>query len=393
MTYSDLKIAVVHDWLPLIGGAERVLEQIMTAFPHADVYTLFNFLTEDELKSLNIKTVKASYLNKLPGVKKYYRKLLSWYPQAVEDFDLSGYDLIISSSSAAAKGVIVGAHQTHVSYVHSPARYAWDLTHDYLRQTGLNKGPLGFIAKNMLHKFRIWDYRTGNGVDRFIANSHFIARRTWRTYRREADVIHPPVNLEGFTLKTEKEDFYLTASRMVPYKRMDLIVEAFAKMPDKKLVVIGDGPEMAKIRDIAESCQNIELLGFQAFATLKDHMQRAKAFIFAAEEDFGIIPVEAQACGTPVIAYGAGGALETVISAEHDKVRGTGLFFKEQNAYSLTQAVERFESIASAIKPEICRKNAEGFSPEKFRSLLTQIVDEALAANNQKQQQELKRTG
>jgi glycosyltransferase involved in cell wall biosynthesis len=375
------KVAIIHDWLPLIAGAERVLEEMVKLFPHADIFTLFDFLTpEQKQQHFGNATITASYLNRLPKVKKYYRHLLAFCPQAVENFDVSGYDLVISSSHAVAKGVITGPNQTHISYVHSPCRYAWDLTHHYLKQSKMDKGMKGYLAKYMLHKFRIWDSRTPNGVDVFLANSRYIARRIEKTYRREATVVYPPVNVQAFTFRAEKEDFYLAASRMVPYKRLDLIAEAFAQMPDKKLVIIGDGPEMPKVRAAAAGKSNIHLMGFQETAVLRDHMQRASAFVFAAEEDFGIIPVEAQACGTPVIAYGAGGALETVRSVEQYGEQATGVFFPEQTAQSIIDAVARFEAAAAHITPEACRANAEGFSAETFRQQLYEIACDAVSA-------------
>lgn len=373
-----LKVAVVHDWLPLIGGGEAVLKEIIALYPNADVFTLFNFLNQEQLESLGIKKVHTSYLNKLPGIEKYYRKLIGLCPQAIEDFDLSSYDLIISSSAAFAKGVIVGGHQVHVAYVHSPARYAWDMMHQYLKQTGLDKGIKGYIAKRILSKFRIWDTRTANGVDLFIANSNFISKRIWRVYRREAEVIYPPVDLTRFTALENKDDFYLTASRMVPYKRIDLIASAFAAMPDKKLVIIGDGPELSRIRKICENCSNIILLGYQNNHTLVDHMRRAKAFVFAAEEDFGIVPVEAQACGTPVIAYGAGGALETIINIRENAETGTGLFFQEQKIESIIKCVCDFEGYE--FSAQSCRQNAERFSRDKFREFFSHRLQSILIA-------------
>lgn len=223
------------------------------------------------------------------------------------------------------------AFSVHISYVHSPIRYAWDLQHQYLKESGLIKGVKGKIAKAILHYMRMWDVRTANGVDFFIANSEFIAKRIKKCYRREAAVIYPPVDVEAFKMREEKEDFYLTASRMVPYKKMDLIVEAFSRMPDKKLVVIGDGPDFGKIK--SKATNNITLLGYQPFGVLKDYMQKAKAFVFAAEEDFGITPVEAQACGTPVIAFGKGGALETV--------KGLGEWYVQLLAESLGKRHDR----------------------------------------------------
>jgi glycosyltransferase involved in cell wall biosynthesis len=300
---------------------------------------------------------------------------------AIESFDLSSYDLVVSSSHAVAKGVITGAHQTHISYVHSPARYAWDLMPQYLRQTGMDKGLKGFLTRYLLGRFRIWDYRTANGVDSYMANSGFIRNRIWKVYRREAEVVYPPVDLDRFTYRAEKEDFYLTASRMVPYKRIDLIAAAFARMPDKKLVLIGDGPEMGKISEIAKDAPNITLLGYQKTEALRDHMQRARAFVFAAEEDFGIVPVEAQACGTPVIAYGAGGALETVIGLDRAPDRATGVFFDSQTPESLIAAVGRFEAAMPAIRPENCRRQAERFAPHVFHEKIAKVAEAELQKN------------
>lgn len=225
-------------------------------------------------------------------------------PLAIEQLDVSKHDIILSSSHAVAKGILTGPDQLHISYVHSPIRYAWDLQHQYLREAGLSKGLKATLARWLLHKIRIWDCRTANGVDHFIANSQFIARRIKKVYGRKADVIYPAVDVERFALQTNKQDYYMTASRMVPYKRMDLIVEAFSHMPTKRLVVIGDGPEMNKIK--SKATNNIEILGYQPNDVMQKYMSEAKAFVFAAEEDFGITPVEAQACGTPVIAYGKG---------------------------------------------------------------------------------------
>ena len=378
MSFEGLKVALVHDWLPVIGGAERVLEQFTKIFPRADIFTLFCFLSDEEKKIFGDCSITPSYLNRLPKVSKYYRKLLSFYPEAIESFDLSGYDLVLSSSSSAAKGVITTAQQTHVAYVHSPARYAWDLTHDYLRQTNMDKGLTGSIARHMLHHFRNWDARTANGVDHFLANSGYIAKRVWKTYRREANVVHPCADITAFEYQAEKDDFYLTASRMVPYKRIDLVVEAFTKMPDKKLVVIGDGPEMKKIADIVEGHSNIDLRGFQSRPKMIEAMQKARAFVFAAEEDFGIVPVEAQACGTPVIAYGQGGATETVIDFSSDLKNATGVYFDTQTIPALTAAVEEFERNKGQIDPKSCRANAEKFSPEIFRENIAREIKSAM---------------
>lgn len=365
------RVAIVHDWLTTYAGAERVLEQLLALYPEADIFSVCDFLPETERGFLGGRKANTTFIQKLPGARERYRNYLPLMPLAIEQLDLSEYELVISSSHAVAKGVITGPDQLHVSYVHSPIRYAWDLQHQYLRESNLDRGPKGWVAKWLLHKIRLWDLRTANGVDCFIANSRFISRRIWKTYRRESEIIYPPVDVSRFTLHEDKEDFYLTASRMVPYKKIDLIVEAFAAMPEKRLIVIGDGPEMHKIR--AKAASNIVLLGYQPFEALRDHMQRAKAFIFAAEEDFGIAPVEAQACGTPVIAYGKGGALETVFGLGNAE-SPTGLFFRKQTLGEIIPAVERFERNREAFIPTACRENALRFSPEVFRQRFDALV-------------------
>jgi len=360
-----MRVALVHDWFTVYAGAERVVEQILRVFPQADVYALVDFLKEEERGFLQGKRAQVSFIQRLPKARQGYRIYLPLMPLAIEQFDLRGYDLLISSSHAVAKGVITGPDQLHICYCHSPIRYAWDLQHQYLKESGLERGMKSWIARALLHYLRLWDSRTANGVDLFIANSRYIARRILKVYRRQAEVIYPPVDVEAFTLWQDKEDFYLAASRMVPYKRMDLIVEAFAQMPNKKLVVIGDGPEMPKVR--AKAGPNVTLLGYQPFEVLRDYMQRAKAFVFAAEEDFGIAPVEAQACGTPVIAFGKGGAAETVVAGE------TGIFFQDQNVPSLIKAIEEFEKLR--FDPLRVRKNAERFSSERFRREFAALIE------------------
>lgn len=368
-------VAIVHDWLTTLAGAERVLEQLLLLYPSADVYCVCEFLPEAERDFLGERVPKTTFIQKLPGARKRYRSYLPLMPLAIEQLDLSGYDLVLSSSHAIAKGVLTGPNQLHVSYVHTPIRYAWDLQHQYLKESGLDRGLKGWLARYFLHRIRLWDARTANGVDAFLANSAFIARRIWKAYRREAEVVYPPVDVDVFSLVTQKDDYYLTASRLVPYKRIDLIVEAFARMPDRRLVVIGDGPERAKIERIAAGRTNIELLGYQPSQALAERMGRAKAFVFAAEEDFGIAPVEAQACGTPVIAYGRGGALETVRGL--DTAQPTGIFFDAQTSESLIDAVERFESEAGAIDALHCRENAERFSVDAFRRSFLAAVERA----------------
>ncbi|MGV7244279.1 glycosyltransferase family 4 protein [Caballeronia sp. M23-90] len=371
-----MKVAIVHDWLVVSGGAEKVLEQMIACFPQADIFSLVDFLEDRSI--VHNKPVKTSFIQRLPYAEKKYRGYLPLMPLAIEQFDLSSYDLILSSSHAVAKGVLVGPDQTHVSYVHSPIRYAWDLQHQYLREARLERGPRSWVARMLLHYLRNWDARSGYGVDRIIANSQFVARRIMKSYRRESAVIAPPVDVQAFEVGSEKGDFYLTASRMVPYKRIDMIVEAFASMPDRKLVVIGDGPQMDLVR--AKATPNVSILGYQTFDVLKDHMQRAKAFVYAAEEDFGIAIVEAQACGTPVIAFGKGGALESVVPL--GMPGATGIHFPQQTAGSLCDAVERFEDSPHAFSAQACRKNAERFSAADFRrKFIVEVLNTMAKAN------------
>ncbi|WP_414041114.1 glycosyltransferase family 4 protein [Acidithiobacillus sp. M4-SHS-6] len=375
-----MRIAIVHDWLVTYAGAERVLEQVLHCYPDADLFSLVDFLPADGRGFILDKPVTTSFLQRLPRARKKYRAYLPFMPLAVEQFDLSGYDLVISSSHAVAKGVLTGPDQLHLCLCYSPIRYAWDLQHQYLRESGLDRGIKGWVAKLILHYIRLWDVRTANGVDSFIAISHYIARRIRKVYGRDSTVIHPPVDVGAFPLRTDKEDFYVTASRMVPYKKMDLIVEAFSNMPDKRLVVIGDGPDFAKVR--AKAGPNVQLLGFAGAEALRDHLQRARAFVFAAEEDFGIAPLEAQACGTPVIAYGRGGALETIVPLPEGEGAAsspapTGVFFYEQSVPALSAAVARFEEAGAAITPQACRENALRFAPERFRAEFTAFVEGA----------------
>lgn len=380
-----MKVAIIHDWLVTYAGAEKVLEQIIDIYPDADLFSLVDFMKPSERGFIKNKLVTTSFIQSLPMAKKRYRNYLPIMPRAIEQLDVSAYDVIISSSHAVAKGVITGPDQVHISYVHSPIRYAWDLQHQYLKEAGLDKGIKGMIVRNMLYHIRNWDYRTANGVDYFLSNSDFIGRRIWKVYRRESETIYPPVDVSAFTLHRDKEDFYLTASRMVPYKKIDLIVEAFSQMPDKKLVVIGDGPDFEKIK--AKSGNNVQLLGYQSFEVLKDYMQRAKAFVFAAEEDFGITPVEAQACGTPVIAFGKGGALETVISYKKSE-KPTGLFFYEQKPEAIIHAVQEFEENIECFSPDNCRENAIRFSPERFKEDFKRFVDQKVVEHFKKDEVE-----
>ncbi|MFM0029850.1 glycosyltransferase family 4 protein [Paraburkholderia madseniana] len=370
-----MRVAIVHEWLVTFGGSERVVEQMLECFPEADVFSLIDFM--DDRAFLKGKRATTSFVQKLPFAKRKYRNYLPLFPLAIEQFDLSAYDLVLSSSHAVAKGVLVGPDQLHISYVHSPIRYAWDLQHQYLTEANLLKGFRSLFARVALHYIRTWDVRTANGVDTFVANSDFIARRVNRVYRRDATVVYPPVDTEAFELGTHKESFYVTVSRMVPYKKVDLVVEAFSAMPERSLVVIGDGPDMEKIR--SKAGPNVVILGHQPFPVLRDYLQRARAFVFAAEEDFGISIVEAQACGTPVIAFGKGGACETVI--DDTQPQPTGVFFDEQTVESVQAAVRRFEASADRFLPDSCRANAERFSEAAFRRGFLAVVLKAMESH------------
>ncbi|QRF14184.1 glycosyltransferase family 4 protein [Klebsiella africana] len=365
-------IALIADWLVSYAGAERVIKELIDLYPNLDLFSVVDFLSDESRTHFQGKRATTTFIQRLPKAETSYQKYLPLMPVAIEQLDVSAYDIVLSSSHAVAKGVLTGPDQMHISYVHSPIRYAWDLQHQYLREAKLNKGLKGIIAKYLLHKIRLWDYRTANGVNYFIANSHFIARRIKKVYGRNADVIYPPVDVHRFILNENKEDYYVTASRLVPYKRIDLIVDAFAAMPNKKLIVIGDGSEMSKIKSKATT--NVEILGFQPNDIMQDYMKNAKAFVFAAEEDFGITPVEAQACGTPVIAFGKGGSLETI--RPYGVNKPTGVFFAEQTVPSLIEAINLFENISDKITPENCRENALRFSVDIFKDTFSNYIDE-----------------
>ncbi|EPT3117030.1 glycosyltransferase family 4 protein [Klebsiella michiganensis] len=370
--FQNVSVGLVADWLVTYAGSEKVVAEFIKLFPQSELYSVIDFLSDESRTRFMNKKATTTFIQKLPKAKKNYQRYLPFMPLAIEQLDVSRHDIILSSSHAVAKGILTGPDQLHISYVHSPIRYAWDLQHQYLREAGFDKGIKSYIARMLLHKIRLWDCRTANGVDHFIANSQFIARRIKKVYGREADVIYPPVDVNKFVLNQNKDDYYFTASRMVPYKRIDLIVEAFSEMPNKKLIVIGDGPEMQKIKSKAK--KNVELLGYQPDSVMQEYMQNAKAFVFAAEEDFGIIPVEAQACGTPVIAYGKGGALETVRSLGVEKP--TGIFFQEQSVADIIEAVNIFDKNQGDYNYHDCRSNAEKFSVERFNEEISNYVNE-----------------
>jgi glycosyltransferase involved in cell wall biosynthesis len=372
-----MKKALIHDWYTVYGGAERCIESFTNIWDDFDHFSLIDDLNvEDRKVILKGKKTVNSFIQRLPFGKKKYRSYLPLFPLAIEQFDLNDYELIISSSSSVAKGVLTRPDQLHISYVYSPVRYAWDLYAQYLKESKLEKGIKGFFARYFLFKLRTWDYSTANRPDQYIAISKYVAKRIKKIYNKEALVIYPPVDTNSFNISETTEDYYITCSRMVPYKKIDLIVEAFSKT-EKKLIVIGDGPDYKKIERLAAS--NVQLLGFLEKNKVLDLIKRAKAFIFAAEEDFGIAPIEAQAAGVPVIAFGKGGILETVngqfpnnpVSRENM----TGVFFKEQTSSSLLEALSFFEKNENLYDKKIIRKNAQQFSIERFEREFKDTVE------------------
>lgn len=362
-----MKIAIVQEWIISVGGSDKVVKAILDVFPEADIYTLVAKKEICDELGIKYEKLSTSFIQKLPfGITKH-RIYLPLFPYAIEQFDLREYDIVISSSHAVAKGVLTKSTQMHISYCHSPIRYCWDMYHEYLIEANLTKGIKSFFTRLLLHSIRKWDVISSNRVDYFISNSNNVKKRIKKTYRRDATTIYPNIDIEGFTFSDKKEDFYFTCSRLVGYKKIITIVEAFNLMPDKELIVIGDGPDFNKIKKIANS--NIKILGYQPFEILKDYMQRTRAFVFAANEDFGMIPLEAQASGTPVIAYGVGGVLETVIDGE------TGVYFYEQTPQAIKKAVEYFEKIERSLDYQKIRLHSEKFSEERFKKEIKEFVE------------------
>jgi len=371
-----MRIALIHDWLDTWGGGENVLAALVALYPEAELFALVDFLSDAHRARLGRKPIRTSFIQRLPLARRHFRKYFALMPQAVERFDLSPYELVISSSHSVAKGVRTHSGQLHICLCHSPARYAWDLEAQYLAQTGLDRGVLGWLARLQLARFRRWDVRASARVDRFVAISQYIAKRIRNCYGRDADVIYPPVDIPAVQVDgPPRESFYLTVSRLVPYKRIDLLVRAFGAMPERQLVVAGDGPEMKKLARLA--APNIRLLGAVDDAHRDRLLRTAKAFVFAADEDFGIAPLEAQALGTPVIAFGRGGSAETIRGL--DAAAPTGVLFAEQSAASIEAAIAQFEASAQRITAAACRANAERFSRQTFNRRFSAYVADALA--------------
>ncbi|MEB3252113.1 MAG: glycosyltransferase [Cyanobacteriota bacterium] len=354
------KVAIVHEWLEARAGSEKVVEQMLGLFPQADLFSLVNFPARNAALRIPRHTqVHTSFIQQLPLAQGHFRQYLPLMPLAIEQFDLSPYDLVISSNHAVAKGVITRPDQLHISYVHTPIRYAWDLQHQYLRELG--RGPRTWVTRLLLHYLRLWDLAAAYRVDCFLANSSYVAKRIWKTYRRPAKVIYPPVAVQRFNCHRPREEFYLIVSRCVPYKRVDLAIAAFNQL-GKPLVVIGDGPAFSQLQRAAKA--NITFLRNPDDGMVSDYMERCRAFVFTAEEDFGITVVEAQAAGAPVIAYGRGGSAETVIPDQ------TGVLFQTQNPSNLVEAVHYFEANQDNFNVERIRHHAERFSEEHFQHQL-----------------------
>ena len=361
--------AIIHEWLVTLAGAESVLESIYKLYP-GRIYTLFHDPKGVKGSQWEHPDIVTSMLQRFPMAAKHHRAFLPFFPMAIEQFDLREHDLIISSSYAVAKGVLNSSEQLHICYCHSPMRYVWDLTFEYLEASGFTAGLKSFLVRGIFHYIRMWDTVSAMRVNEFVANSYYIANRIQKCYNRPAKVIYPPVDVDRFSICSKRDDYFITISRLVPYKRIDIIIQAFnhLKLP---LLIVGDGPDRKALQKIAG--KTITFLGHLPPREMDEHLQRARAFIFSAEEDFGIVNVEAQACGIPVIAFGRGGALETI---EQDV---SGIFFFRQEAQAIIDAVHEFLAKEHRFDPETIRENAKRFPRSRFEYEFKRFVDEAWA--------------
>ncbi len=366
------RVAIVHDWLVNYGGAERVVEELLKIYPEADIFTL----VYDEKKMGKIfpkEKVHTSFLQKWPFSTKLYTKYLSFMPKAFESFDLSNYKLVICSSSCCAKGVITPPLVPHVAYIHTPMRYAWDKYFEYKKSSGR---LTQYFMEKWMGKIRLWDYVSSQRVDTLIANSNYISRRIKKYWNRESTVVYPPVDVKAMQPNGKApEDFFVVFSRFVPYKRIDLAIQACGNLK-KNLVVIGSGSQEKELKKLASQYKDtkITFTGRLSDEDVRDYLQRCRALIFCAEEDFGIIPVEAQACGRPVIAFGKGGALETVINGK------TGTFFSHATPDSVERAIVRFEELEKqgAFDATFISQHAHNFSQERFSREIKDAIDDTL---------------
>jgi glycosyltransferase involved in cell wall biosynthesis len=370
---SGLNYALVHEWLTpkATGGSELVVQEILGCV-EADLYALIDFESRNPESYLYKRSIGHTFLQHFPRAEYGVQQYLPLMPLAIEQLDLRDYDVILSSSHAVAKGVLTRAEQVHICYCHAPMRYAWDLTFDYLGHGKAGKGVKGALTRYLLHRLRQWDVLSANRVDHFIANSQTTADRIWRCYRRGAEVIYPPVAIDRFTFSAQKQDYYLVVSRLVGYKQVGLIVDAFNQL-GLPLLIIGEGPDQAMLEAKARS--NIQFLGWRSNEAVAAYMSQAKAFVYAAYEDFGIAPVEAQACGTPVIAYGKGGTRETVKDFRLWGDQGTGILFERQELTAVVAAVGQFEAQANACIPDVVWHHAQQYSAETFRMKYLETID------------------
>ena len=375
MSVSSLKYAMVHEWLtPMAtGGSELVVKEILQHVD-ADLFALIDFESANPDSYLYRRSIGSTFLQKLPGARRGVQKYLPLLPLAIEQLDVRNYDVVLSSSHAVAKGVLTHAQQMHLCYCHAPMRYAWDLTHDYLNASRAGRGLPGLVTRYILHRLRQWDGLSANRVDYFVANSCTTARRIWRSYRRRSEVIYPPVNVKRFTRDLEQvsspdrpkvnhQDYYLTVTRLVSYKKVPMMVEAFTRL-GRSLVVIGGGKALDQLR--SQAGPNVTLLGEQPDAVVEQYMAGARAFVYGAFEDFGIAPVEAQAAGIPVIALNEGGTAETVRDIRRHPTQGTGIHFPQQTVESLMEAVIEFEAWESKFSAEAIARHAHQFSRDAF---------------------------
>jgi glycosyltransferase involved in cell wall biosynthesis len=370
-------IAIVHDWCPAFRGGERVLAELCKTFRGAEIFTLFDFLPP-HVKEAHFPgiTFHTSLANRIPGVEKFYRSLFFLCPFLIEQFDVTGYDAVITSSAAFARGVLTRPDQPHLCYVHSPIRYAWDEQFSYLEQGRLGYGPKGLLFRYLLHRLRTWDTRTAHNPDIMLANSSYVRSRIRRIYGRDALVVHPPIDLADLEYATDKDDYYVTASFLAPYKRTDLVVRAFNEMPSRRLLVLGEGQQSAVLRALAGP--NVTFTGYLPRREYVRTVAHAQAFVFAGCEDFGIALAEAQACGTPLIAFARGGARDIVqpLGAADEP---TGILFAHQEVEDIVIAVAQFEANRLVITPAACRRNAMRFSVERFRREIINAFQSAQA--------------
>jgi glycosyltransferase involved in cell wall biosynthesis len=368
-----MRVAIVHDWLYTVGGAEKVLKELFALYPDADLFCLFDNLPPADRAWIGYEKSTTTFLQRLVRRGDKHRGLLPLMPLAIEQLDVSNYDLVISSSCAVAKGVLTGPDQVHIAYIHTPMRYAWDLQEEYLgRSTGFGKLK-ATLARMLLHRIRLWDTSSAARPNCLVANSRFVSRRIAKTWGRSSLVVYPPVDTQRRAANVTRGEHFFTVSRLVPYKNTRVIIEAFKHLPDLRLVVGGTGPEEAALRKIAGP--NVTFLGYLEPDALRREMASAQAFVFAALEDFGITPVEAQAEGTPVIALGKGGARETVVSRGPNR---TGLFFNEATPSAIAAAVNSFIAQRDDFRPQSCIDNARRFEASRFAREMKNIVDTEL---------------